>query len=121
MERIDPLSGLNLLRDANDRFQNFFARFGGLAVEGNEEELRAMLQIERTLRSVGALLASGITGSKSGELQHELAAYRENLLRFRDELRRMEGSANACRSRLFSRDQHLQATRAWCATARSLR
>ncbi len=121
MERINEVSNLDLLRDANEGFRNFFARFGGLPVEGNEEEVQAMFQIERTLRSVGTLLESGIQLAKNSELHRQLAEYRENLLRFREELRRMEGSANACRSRLASREQHLQATRAWCATARSIR
>lgn len=121
MERIEKISSLDLLRDANERFRNFFARFGGLPVEGNEEELKAMLQIERTLRSVGVWLEGGIPAAKNGELHRELAEYRENLLRFREELRRMEGSANACRSRLFSRERHLRATRAWCAAAGSIR
>jgi hypothetical protein len=121
MERIEEISSLDRLRDANEGFRNFFARFGGLPVEGNEEELKAMLQIEHTLRSVGALLESGISTAKNSEIHRELAEYRENLLRFRDELRRMEGSAAASRARLFTREQHLRATRAWCATARSTR
>lgn len=121
MERIEKMPSLDLLRNANDRFRNFFARFGGLPVEGNQEELEAMLQIERTLRSVGALLETGIPAStsKNGELNRELAEHRENLLRLREELRRMESSATASRARLFTRERHLQATRAWCAAARS--
>jgi hypothetical protein len=119
MERLDEISGLNLLRDANERFRCFFARFVGLAVEGNEEELKAMLQIERTLQSVGALLGSGLPSSRNSELRRELGEYRQNLLLLRDELRRMEDSAVACRGRLFTREQHLQATRAWCAAART--
>jgi hypothetical protein len=119
MERLEEISSLEHLRDANEDFRNFFARFGGLPVEGNEGELKAMLQIERTLLSVGALLESGLPSSKNNELQYELREYRENLLRLREELRRMEASATACRGRLFTREQHLQATRAWCAGARS--
>jgi hypothetical protein len=121
MERLEEISSLDHLHDANERFRNFFARFGGLPVEGNEEELKAMLQIERTLRSVGALLQIGLPAVKNSELQRELAEYRKNLLRLREELRRMEGSANACRGRLFTREQYLRATQAWCATARSTR
>jgi hypothetical protein len=121
MERLEEISGLGLIHDSNERLRNFFARFGGLPVEGKEEELKAMLQIERILRSVGALLESGIQAAKNSELHRELAEYRENLLRLREELRRMEGSATATRTRLFTREQHLQATRAWCATTRSTR
>lgn len=121
MERLDEISSLDHLRDANERFRNFFARFAGLPVEGNEEELKAMIQIERTLRSVGGLLDSGLPAVKSGELQRELAQYRENLLHLREELRRMENSATVCRGRLFTREQQLRATQAWCATARSIR
>lgn len=121
MERLEEISSLDHLRDANEHFRNFFARFAGLPVEGNEEELKAMLQIEGTLRSVGALLQGGLPAAKNGELQRELGEYRENLLRLREELSRMEGSATACRSRLFSREQHLRATQAWCAIARSTR
>jgi hypothetical protein len=121
MERLEKVSTLDHLRDANEDFRNFFARFGGLPVEGNDEELKAMLQIERTLRSVGALLHGDVLTAKNVDLNRELREYRENLLRLRDELRRMESSATACRSRLFTREQHLRATRAWCATARSTR
>jgi hypothetical protein len=121
MERIEDISSLDHLRDANEGFRNFFARFGGLPVEGNEEELKAMLEIERTLRSVGRLLESGIAALKNSELHRELAEYRENLLRFREELHRMEGSATASRARLFTREQHHRATRAWCAATHSVR
>ncbi len=92
-----------------------------MPVEGNEEELKAMLQIERTLRSVGALFQSGLPSVRNGELRRELAEYRDNLLHLQQELRRMEESATSCRGRLFNREQHLRATQAWCATARSTR
>lgn len=121
MERIEEVSSLDVVRRANDGFRNFFARFAGLPVEGSEEELQAMLQIEGTLRSVGALLENGLASSKSADLHRELGEYRENLLRLRQELRRMESSATACRGRLFRREQHLRASRAWCAAARSTR
>ncbi len=121
MERIAETSSLDLIRAANERFRNFFARFAGLPVEGSEEELRAMLQIERSLKSVGALLTRGIQASPAGDLQRELGEYRQNLLRLREELKRMESSATASRGRLFTREQHLQATRAWCDAARSTR
>ena len=80
-----------------------------------------MLQIERTLRSVGVLLGQGLPISQNSELRRELAAYRENLIRLREELRRMESSATASRSRLSTREQHLRATRAWYGTARATR
>lgn len=119
MERVEELPGLEVVRDANDHFRNFFARFGGVPVEGDEEELRAMLQLEGVLRSVGALLAAGLSNSRTPEMQSEFREYRDNLRRLREELKRMEVSAHACRDRLFSREQHLQATRAWCAAARA--
>lgn len=121
MERLEEISNLEVLRNANERFRDFFARFGGLAVEGNQEELKAMLQIEHTLRSVGALIRSGLPAAANRALSRELGEYRENLLRLREELRKMESSATACRSRLSSREQHLRATQAWCAAARSTR
>ena len=120
MARVAEVSSVELVRRANERFYVFFERFGGRPVEGTDDELQAMLEIERGLRSVGTVLEGGIENS-SGELHEELAEYRENLMRLREELRRMENSATATRDHLFTREQHLQATRAWCDAARATR
>jgi hypothetical protein len=120
MARLEEVSSFDLVRRANEAFYVFFERFAGMPVEGTEDELRAMLEIEQTLNSMGAALEGGMRNT-SNELHHELAEYRENLLRLRDELRRMENSATKTRGRLFTREQHLQATRAWCDAARSTR
>jgi hypothetical protein len=120
MARLEEASSVELVRSANQRFDDFFKRFGGMPVEGTQDELHAMLEIEGALRKVGTMLEGGLQDSGS-ELRHELAEYRENLLRLRQELRRMKNSATATRGRLFTREQHLQATRAWCDATRTTR
>ena len=51
-------------------------------------------------------------------IRQELARYRENLLRLRNELARMQESAVGCRIRLDGRLKHLHAAQAWCAASR---
>lgn len=121
MERMSEAAELDLLRSANDLFRRFFARFAGAAVQGSQEEVDAMLQLERTLESVGILLDRGVPRDCSPVLRAELGSYRENLLRLRRELASMQESAISSHGRLFVRREHLAATQAWCATARSTR
>lgn len=108
---------LDLLRRANARLENFFARFSGAPVLGTDEEVEALLQVERAMRSIGTLLGKGLEESKDAETQQELARYRAHLLRLRRELAIMQDSAAGSRARLSARQKHLHAAQAWCAAS----
>ncbi len=114
----DP-GNLELLRRANSRLTQFFARFAGAPVFGTDEELHSMLEIEHTLKSVAALLDGRLQSDPNIGVREELARYRVHLLRLRDELARMEQSAAESRARLVGRQKHLHAARAWCAASRT--
>ncbi len=118
MGRLDTDQGLDLLRRANAQFAQFFQRFSGAPVMGTGEEVAALLQLERTLQSVGALLDGRLQASTDQEVRQDLGRYRQNLIRLRDELARMQESAAGCRLRLDSRLKHLHAAQAWCAASR---
>lgn len=123
MERIietgDDSANLELLRRANSSFARFFARFSGAPVLGTGEELQAMLQVEGTLKSVSRLLDGRLQKTSEPKVREELARYRVNLLRLREELAEMERSAAGCRDHLRDRRQHLHAAQAWCTAARA--
>ena len=59
MGRLDTNERLELLRRANAQLRQFFERFSGAPVLGTDEEVEALLQVERSLQSVGALLGDG--------------------------------------------------------------
>ena len=117
----EAATGLELLRSANESFGRFFQHFAGIPVRGTAEEVEAMLEVERVLRSVGTLLNRGLRASQDTAMRDEIGRYRENLLRLHRELSAMENSAIRSRARLFTREEHLQAAQAWCAAARSTR
>ncbi len=71
-------------------------------------------------KSVGALLDGRLQAIEDHEVRQELACYRQNLVRLRDELARMQESAVGCRVRLDSRLKHLHAAQAWCAASRGI-
>jgi hypothetical protein len=119
--RMDPAASLELLRSANESFRRFFDHFAGLPVRGTEEEVEAMLQVERTLRSVGRFLNGDLKVSQDQSIYEEIARYRENLLHLRRELSAMQMSAHHSRARLFIREEHLHAAQAWCEANRSTR
>lgn len=119
MERMNMDDARDLLRSANARLENFFTRFSGAPVLGTNQEVEALLQVEDALRSVRALLRPCLKESNECEIQAELARYRTNLMRLRHELAIMHESAAGCRARLFARQNHLQAARAWCAATRA--
>jgi len=119
MERIDDYDRLQLLRRANERLGRFFARFSGAPVLGTQEEVEALLLVQGTLQSVGALLDGRLQSSRTVEVRDELALYRANLVRLRNELGVMQNAANSCRARLLARNKHLQAAQAWCAASRA--
>lgn len=119
MERLDDNDRLLLLERANERFDRFFARFSGAPVLGSNEEVEALLTIEDTLRSIGALLDGRLQDSQSPAVHEALAGYRQNLIRLRRELAVMQTAALACRTRLASRQEHLRAARAWCTASRA--
>ncbi|HUI83931.1 MAG TPA: hypothetical protein VL240_06895 [Candidatus Binatia bacterium] len=118
MERIDDRLHLELLRGANARFERFFARFSGAPVLGTDEEVEALLQIERTLETVGDFLDGRLQQSQHSEVRQELGRYRANLLRLRQELAIMQSSAADSQTRLLARQKHLHAAKAWCAVSR---
>jgi hypothetical protein len=115
------LLGLDLVRSANETLHRFLADFAGEAVQGTGNEVAAMLQLERTLQSVGRLLKGNLQASQDAELRDEIAQYRDNLVRLRQELSALQSSAANCRARLFTREEHLHAARAWCAATRTTR
>jgi hypothetical protein len=117
---LDINESRDLLRRANAQFARFFQRFCGAPVMGTSEEVAALLQLERTLQSVGALLDGRLQALEGHEVRQELACYRQNLVRLRDELARMQESAVGCRVRLDSRLKHLHAAQAWCAASRGI-
>ena len=119
MERIDDNRKLEQLRRANARLRQFLQRFAGAAVLGTEEEVTALQQMEETLKAVGALLDGGLQASAALAVREELARYRDNLLQLRKELGTMQQSAEGCRARLFARQKHLHAAKAWCVASRA--
>jgi len=119
MERIDDYDRLQVLRRANERLSRFFARFSGAPVLGTEEEVEGLLQVEGALHSVSALLDGRLQDSRTAEMRDEVARYRANLIRLRNELGVMQDAASSCKSRLVTRNKHLLAAQAWCAASRS--
>ncbi len=119
MGRVGNDDALELVRRANAQLERFFGRFAGAAVMGTDEEVDALLQVERTLQSVSAVLDQGLPKSQDPEVRRNLAHYRENLIHLRDELARMQESAAGCRARLYARQKHLHAAQAWCAASRA--
>jgi len=118
MERMNRAGQLDLLRRANAQLGDFFARCGA-AVQGTEEEIQTLIQLERALRSVGVLLDAGLEESTNRVMQDEFIVYRANLVRLRSVLGTLQKSAAGTRARLFVRQKHLQAARQWSAAARA--
>ena len=118
MERINSEIRLRALRRANSDLEDFFTRFSGIPVSGTHEEVEALRQVERALRSVGTLLDGGSKDIASLDTQEELASYRTILVRLRRELAVMQDSAVSCRSQLFTRQKHLRGAQAWWAASR---
>jgi hypothetical protein len=112
---------LELLRRANAHFGRFFERFADAPVMGTDEEVEALLQVERTLHSIGVLLDGRLQTSADQQVREELSRYRENLVHLRSELSGMQQSAAGCKARLYSRQKHLHAAQAWCAASRATR
>jgi len=105
---------LNVLLTANARLANFFDRFSGMPVQGTQQEVEALSQVELALHSVGNLLNQGVQQSNDKKVREELAKYGTHLLRLQRELAVMQGVAADCRARLSARQKHLQAAQAWC-------
>ncbi len=120
MERLNEQDGVELLRQANQCFGRFFTRFSGAPVVGDDEEVKAMMQVEEALQAVGPYLDGRLQSNPSDEVREELARYRDNLLRLRLELTAMESSALDARARLSARQNHLEAAKEWCAASRTI-
>lgn len=108
---------IHLLRRANMDLDRFLARFSRAAVLGTEEEVTALLHLQRTL-AIGGLLKQDIQHSSDDNVQSELAIYRANLIKLRRELAELQNSAEECKVRLFARQKQLHAAQAWCAASR---
>ncbi|MGB8772279.1 MAG: hypothetical protein WCC92_21905 [Candidatus Korobacteraceae bacterium] len=121
MERMNQNAHLDLLRQANASLVRFLDRSFGTPSLGTDEELNALLGVEETLRSVGVLLDGRLQSTPDLAIREELARYRENLLSLHRELSLMHDSATACRARLYSRQDHLHAVKAWCVASRDTR
>jgi hypothetical protein len=118
MGRLDEGTCLELLRRTNAELRGFLERSSGAPVLGTNDEVDAMLRLEHSLKSVGALLSEGVQICSDSGIREELARYRENLLQLRLDLAAMQQSAAICWERVRSRQSHLQAARAWCAASR---
>ena len=114
MERIADTSSLDLIREANEASIISLPVLPACRWKAMKRNFEPCFEIERTLSSVGALLTRGITASPAGDLQRELGEYRRKPIAASRGIEKMESSATASRGRLFTREQHLQATRAWC-------
>jgi hypothetical protein len=119
LKSVPDCGSLELLRRANSRLTQFFDRFAGAPVLGTDEELQSMLEVEYTLKSVAALLDGRLQSDPAVGVRDELARYRVQLLRLRNELFRMEQSAASSRARLSARQKHLHAAQAWCEASRA--
>ncbi len=108
---------MDILRKANQSLREFLAR-NAAASPGSDEDVRAMVRMEQTLRAVGVEL-DRLQASDDVEVRVELGLYRDHLLRLRQQLGVLQKSATECQARLFVREKHLRAAQAWCASARA--
>ena len=120
MERIDDSANLELLRRANSCFGRFFDRSASAPALGSDEELRALIQMQEMLESVGALLDGRLQTASNRDVREALGCYRENLIHLRRELAIMQEATIARRVLLDSRRQHLYGAKAWCAVSREI-
>lgn len=110
---------LDLLRRANARLSTFFTQCSGGAMLDARDELRMLLQLEDTLRSIEALLQQGLQESGDRETRDELVAYRAHLMRLQRELAARQDSVMAHRAQLSARQKHLQSAQAWFAASQT--
>lgn len=120
MERMSDGASLELLWRANACFRRFFELLLLSPVTGSNEELGVLLQLHETVESVGALLDGRLQSAACRDVREALTCYRENLVRLRDELARMQESAMARRAGLDRQREHLSGAKAWCAAARTI-
>jgi hypothetical protein len=117
MARLEESAGVDLLRHANRSLREFLAR-NGEAVQGSDDDVQAMLEVERTLRAVGGELER-LQHTDCPDVRVELELYRDNLVRLRRQLAIMQSAATECHARLFVREKHLRAAHEWCAATRT--
>jgi hypothetical protein len=118
MERLNPNRGLETLRGANASLVRFLHRFSTASEPGVDYEIDALLALEKTLQSVGALLSTGLQNSDEPAVREEFRQYRDNLVALHRELSGMQDRALASRARLYFHQNHLQTVKAWCHTSR---
>jgi hypothetical protein len=92
---------LNLLRRANAHLERFFASCSHQITFDPDEELEVLLQVERILRSVGALLGKDLDQDNGLVTRKELARHQANLVRLRRELAGVRADAPGGLARLF--------------------
>jgi hypothetical protein len=117
MERLEKPAEIDVLRDANQGLRAFLARSAG-DVQGSEDDVGAMLEVERILRAVGREL-DRLRCCDRDDVRVELELYRDNLVRLRQQLGFLQKSATECQARLFIREKHLRAAQQWCAASHS--
>ena len=120
MECLTDGASLELLQQANSCFGNFFRQFAGAPITGGDDELRALLEVQEMLESVGALLDGRLQSAGNRDVREALGCYHQNLVRLRHQLAIMQESAAGRRARLDLRREHLAGAQAWCAASRAV-
>jgi hypothetical protein len=100
---------LNLLRRANAHLERFFARLSQQIKLHPNEEAELLLEVERTVCEVSALLDNGLEQSAEVVTRKEVARYQANLVRLRHELAGMQAGVFGCRARLFTQPKRVAA------------
>jgi hypothetical protein len=97
----------NLLRRANAALERFLACCSRQISLHPDEELGILLQVEQTVRAVGAELDRGLEPSDELVTRKELARYQANLVRLRHKLASMGVGVTGRRARLFARPKRV--------------
>jgi hypothetical protein len=120
MECVTDGASLDLLRRANSCLGRFFQQFASATAVGSYEELRALLQMQEMLESVGVLLDGRLQSASNPDIREALRCYRQNLIRLRHELAILQEATIAHRALLDSRRDHVYGAKAWCAASRAI-
>ncbi len=120
MECVSDNAKLELLQQANACLEHFFGWFAGTRATAADQELRALLQVQETLESVGALLDGRLQSACRRDVGEALGRYRENLVRLRCQLAIMQSAALTRRAGFDSHREHLHAAMAWCSASRAI-
>lgn len=113
MERVMAFEELSILQHANHVILEFLGRYAGRPVQGTQQEVRALCEIEATVRSVGAILHAGQPSAMPQPVSAELTMYRENLTRLHNELACLQISASERLNGCEGRRDHLNGLQLW--------